>query len=80
MATQNVITKDLILPAQITDGDRLRPLKEAKERFERNYAVQIMEFTGGNVSRAAKLAGKYRADFYSLLKKYNLDPEDFRKK
>lgn len=80
MATQNIITKDLILPAQITEGDRLRPLKEAKERFERNYAVQIMEFTGGNISRAAKLAGKYRADFYSLLKKYNLNPEDFRKK
>jgi two-component system response regulator GlrR len=80
MAKQNVITKDLILPAQITEGDRLRPLKEAKERFERNYAVQILEFTGGNISRAAKLAGKYRADFYSLLKKYNLNPEDFRKK
>lgn len=80
MATQNVITKDLILPAQITEGDRLRPLKESKERFERNYAVQIMEFTGGNISRAAKLAGKYRADFYSLLKKYNMNPEDFRNK
>ena len=80
MATRNVITEDLILPAQITEEDHLRPLKEAKERFERNYAVQIMEFTGGNISRAAKLAGKYRADFYNLLKKYNLNPEDFRKK
>lgn len=80
MATRNVITEDLILPAQITEENHLRPLKEAKERFERNYAVQIMEFTEGNISRAAKLAGKYRADFYNLLKKYNLNPEDFRKK
>ena len=80
MATQDVLTEDLILPARITEGDRLRSLKEAKERFERNYAIQIMEFTVGNISQAAKLAGKYRADFYSLLKKYNLNPEDFRKK
>ncbi|MCK4728083.1 MAG: two-component system response regulator GlrR, partial [Desulfobacterales bacterium] len=80
MATQDVITEDLILPAQITEGDRLRPLKEAKEGFERNYVIQLMELTRGNISRAAKLAGKYRADFYDLLKKYDLNPQDFRKK
>ena len=80
MATQDVITEDLILPAQTTEGDRLRPLKEAKEGFERNYVIQIMELTRGNISRAAKLAGKYRADFYDLLKKYDLNPQDFRKR
>jgi len=32
----------------------------------------------GNVSRAAELAGKYRADFYNLLKKYNINPADFK--
>jgi two-component system response regulator GlrR len=37
-------------------------------------------FIGGNLTRAAKLAGKYRADFYELLKKYNLNPLDYRKK
>jgi two-component system response regulator GlrR len=81
MATQDVITEDLILPTQqTTDGDRLKPLGEAKKGFERNYVIQLMELTQGNISRAAKLAGKYRADFYDLLKKYNLNPEDFRKR
>jgi hypothetical protein len=28
---------------------------------------------------ASKLAGKYRADFYDLLKKHNLRSEDFKK-
>jgi two-component system response regulator GlrR len=37
-----------------------------------------MEITEGNVSQAAKLAGKYRADLYELLKKHDLDPEGFR--
>jgi len=81
MTTQDVITEDLILPTQqTTDGDRLKPLGEAKKGFERNYVIQLMELTQGNISRAAKLAGKYRADFYDLLKKYNLNPEDFRKR
>jgi len=80
MATQDVVTEDLILPTQTTDRDRLRPLGEAKKGFERNYIIQLMELTQGNISRAAKLAGKYRADFYSLLKKYDLNPEGFRKK
>ncbi len=80
MATQDVITDDLILPAQTTDGERLRPLGEAKKGFERNYVIQLMELTQGNISRASKLAGKYRADFYDLLKKHDLNPQDFRKK
>ena len=35
-----------------------------------------MEITEGNVSQAAKLAGKYRADLYELLKKHDLDPRN----
>jgi len=30
------------------------------------------------VSRAAKFAGKYRADFYDLMKKCGLKAEEFR--
>jgi two-component system response regulator GlrR len=30
------------------------------------------------VSKAAELAGKYRADFYNLIKKHSLKPEDFK--
>jgi two-component system response regulator GlrR len=80
MATQDVITEDLILPTQTTNGNPLKPLSEAKKGFERNYVIHLMELTQGNVTRSAKLAGKYRADFYDLLSKYNLNPEDFRKK
>ena len=35
--------------------------------------------TEGNVSQAAKLAGKYRADFYDLLKKHDLKVEEFKR-
>jgi len=49
--------------------ESFKPLKEAKEDFERSYLIKLLAHTKGNVSRAAELAGKYRADFYNLLKK-----------
>jgi two-component system response regulator GlrR len=79
MTTQDMITEDLILPS-ITRGseDPIKPLKSAKDSFEKGYLVRILEFTKGNVTNAANLAGKYRADFYTLLKKHNLDPSVFK--
>jgi two-component system, NtrC family, response regulator GlrR len=59
--------------------ERLKPLKDARDAFERSYLVQVLSMTEGNVSQAAKLAGKYRADLYDLLKKHDLRVEDFKK-
>ena len=79
MTTQDVITEDLILPSKTRESeDPIKPLKSAKDSFEKGYLVRILEFTKGNVTNAANLAGKYRADFYTLLKKHNLDPSVFK--
>jgi len=56
-----------------------KPYKEAKEAFERDYLNWVLQMARGNVSKAAGLAGKYRADFYALLKKYDLKPESYKK-
>ena len=80
MAVENTITDDLILPTRQTESIDLKLLKTAKRDFEKDYLIQLIQLTQGNVSKAAKLAGKYRADLYELLKKYKLDPADFRKK
>ncbi len=79
MATEDIITEDLILQTQKLDKNNLRPLKKAKEDFEKNYLIQVMKLTQGNVSQAARIAGKYRADLYEILEKYGLKPTDFRK-
>jgi two-component system, NtrC family, response regulator GlrR len=76
MATENIITADLISYMEDTPEGRLKPLTEAKEEFERGYLKDVLEFTRGNISRAALIAGRYRADFYKLLKKYRLHPAD----
>lgn len=80
MTVQDVLTEDLILPAK--DGAAApvpaKPLKEAKDAFEKEYLASLLESTRGNVSSAATLAGKYRADLYALLKKHHLNPGDFK--
>mgnify|MGYP001954220291 CR=1 FL=1 len=80
MTNENIIGDDLILPALNAEVNDLKPLKDAKENFEKNYLLQLIELTEGNMAQAARLAGKYRADLYELLKKYDLKPANFRKK
>src|SRR5919108_147903 len=93
--TQNeVITDDYILQTKAippenggalaaekhaAPGQGFKSLKDARDAFERDYLVQVLAMTEGNVSQAAKLAGKYRADFYDLLKKHDLKVEEFKR-
>jgi two-component system response regulator GlrR len=95
MTQKDMINEDYILHTKgsATDGgkgglgrerhdvsdERLRPLKNARDAFERDYLVQVLAMTEGNITQAAKLAGKYRADFYDLLKKHDLKVEDFKR-
>jgi len=80
MTKKNIISQEIILQSQETGPEGLTSFKDAKENFEKNYLIQLFELTRGNVSEAAKLAGKYRADVYELVKKYNLKLSDFRNK
>jgi two-component system response regulator GlrR len=81
MAGQNVITQDLVLASKAGAAEgQIKPLKKARDDFEKNYLIQLLEITRGNVSKAAELAGKYRSDFYNLLKKYVISPLDFKSK
>jgi two-component system response regulator GlrR len=77
MTGSPTLTDDLIL--QTKNGqDELLTLQEARARFEKKYLQNLLEITSGNVSKASELAGKYRADFYNLMKKYDIAPQDFK--
>jgi two-component system response regulator GlrR len=58
---------------------QLTTLKQARADFEKKYLANLLQVTKGNVSKAAELAGRYRADFYKLLGKHDLTPADFKK-
>jgi two-component system, NtrC family, response regulator GlrR len=80
MSDKDVITEDLILRTKAAVAQApIQPLKDARDAFERNYLIYLLEIAKGKVSEASRLAGKYRADFYLLLKKHNLNPDDFKK-
>jgi two-component system response regulator GlrR len=51
---------------------------EARQRFERNYLVQLLKLTDGNVADAARIADRNRTEFYRLLQKHDLSPAMFR--
>jgi two-component system response regulator GlrR len=78
MATRDIITDSLITRTAVPKSGRPEPLKGAKEEFEKQYLIQLLGFTRGNMSRAAKLAGKHRSDLYDLVKKYELNLGNFR--
>jgi len=73
------ISEEVILPSRKAVSASPKPFKEAKEDFERDYLIWTLQVAEGNVSKAAGLAGKYRADFYALLKKHDLKPGAFKK-
>jgi DNA-binding NtrC family response regulator len=52
--------------------------RAAIETFEKGYLNRLMSDCRGNVSQAARMAGKDRRDFGKLLKKYCLDPKHFK--
>ncbi len=78
MTTGDIIGEDLILQTKTVEQGELKPLKEAKNAFEKKYISNLISLTRGNVSKASRLAGKYRSDFYDLLKKHNLKTADFK--
>ncbi len=80
LASKDVISPDqLLLGKEETKESRgIVSLNEAREEFERAYVTRVLTETRGNVSRAASLAGRYRAEFYKLLHKYGLNPSDFK--
>jgi two-component system response regulator GlrR len=81
LATEELITPDLILLGkQPSRPFKPTPLlfEEARAVFERAYLVQVLTATRGNVSWAAKVSGRHRAEIYRLLRKYGLEPASFK--
>lgn len=53
-------------------------LAEAKSQFEKDYLVEALKMTHGNVSKAARTAKRNRTDFYKLMARHNLNASMFK--
>jgi two-component system response regulator GlrR len=64
---------------RMPDGNAsLPPLKAARDSFEREYLIEALRRASGNVSAAAKLAGRNRTDFHDLLRKHGISASEFK--
>lgn len=78
LTTTPLIPEALVQNALREKTGQVTSLVEAREQFEREYLVQLLQITEGNVSQAAHLAQRNRTEFYKLLHRYHLDPVAFR--
>jgi len=78
MTDSDTLKDNLVLQNKIGQ-EELLTLQEARAGFEEKYIRDLLKITGGNVSKAAELAGKYRADLYNLMKKYDISPQEFKR-
>ncbi|MGB7288701.1 MAG: sigma 54-interacting transcriptional regulator [Candidatus Macondimonas sp.] len=58
--------------------DDIVPFADARRQFELDYLVGLLQMTRGNVTQAARLAGRNRTEFYKLMHRHALDPAQFK--
>jgi len=78
LSATDVIPASLVRQALDAGDSALTPLDEARRAFERDYLARILKITAGNVTQAARLAGRNRTEFYRLLDRHALEPGMFK--
>jgi two-component system response regulator GlrR len=78
LSTASLLPAALVQRAMAHQASDVLPLDEARRQFERDYLVQLLKMTAGNVSQAARLARRNRTDFYALLGRHQLEPGAFK--
>ena len=79
-ATEQLIGAPPELVEQALEGENtaLPTFVEARNQFELNYLRKLLQITKGNVTHAARMAGRNRTEFYKLLSRHELDANDFK--
>lgn len=78
LTSSPVISEALIEQALAEENSALPTFSEARNQFELNYLRKLLQITHGNVTQAARLAGRNRTEFYKLLSRHELDAADFK--
>jgi len=78
LATSPLIPATLVQVALKSKPREFLPFAQARDHFEFEYLVALLQMTQGNVAQAARLADRNRSEFYKLLRKHELNPQSFR--
>jgi two-component system response regulator GlrR len=74
----NIMSKEFVEKSLGADPTKIPSYDEAREKFSRDYLAENLQRTAGNVTQAARLAKRTRTDFYKLLARYRVHPDDFK--
>ena len=80
LSNSALIPKSLVVEALQDQALGMPTLDDARNAFERRYLAGLLRATNGNVTSAAKIAGRNRTEFYNLLARHSLQPETFRQR
>jgi two-component system response regulator GlrR len=78
LTSSPVISEALVEQALAGENSALPTFADARNQFELNYLRKLLQMTKGNVTNAARLAGRNRTEFYKLLARHALDAADFK--
>lgn len=72
------LTPDVLVPEFTWEPLFDLPLREAKRQFEREYILELLMRTRGNITKAAQLAGIARQNLHQKLKVYGIRGKEFK--
>ncbi|MFN1130790.1 two-component system response regulator GlrR [Lelliottia nimipressuralis] len=78
LTSSPVISDALVDQALEGENTALPTFVEARNQFELNYLRKLLQITKGNVTHAARMAGRNRTEFYKLLSRHELEANDFK--
>lgn len=74
-----LISKEFVQQSLGPQSSSMPAYDEARNQFSRDFLAANLQRAGGNVTKAARLAKRSRADFYKLLGRFRLQAQDFKK-
>jgi len=78
LSTTPIIPLSLVARAINRTGEEQASFDDARRDFEREYLLQLLKMTNGNVTKAARVAKRNRSDFYSLLNRHQIEAALFK--
>ena len=78
LCTTPIVPASLVKNALQGNVGSIMPFEASRKGFERNYLINLLKATEGNVAQAANLAQRHRTEFYKLLDRHQLTPAMFK--
>lgn len=78
LSQDRVMTEEFVEESLGSSSAHVPSYDDAREKFSHDYLVKNLQSTSGNVSKSARLAKRNRTDFYKLLSRYRLHPDEYK--